>query len=65
MKKTEFALLDALEDVINQACLQDDNRTLDSMALSSYAHGLHILADFNRVEIISEAGRRVIAKWKI
>jgi hypothetical protein len=62
--KSDFIVLETLADVINQACLQDDDETLDSMAVSAYADGLRVLADFNRVEIITQAGRRVIAKWK-
>jgi hypothetical protein len=57
----EEELLDALEDVIRQACWTDGNEELDSMALSAYAHGLKVLAKHDRVQIIHEAGRRVIA----
>jgi hypothetical protein len=55
--------LDALEDVISQACYgsgADDE--FDSMALSAYADGLRLLAEHGRVVIVREYGRRVIAK---
>jgi hypothetical protein len=57
----EEELLDALDDVINQACWTEHNGELDSMALSAYAHGLKVLAKHGRVQIIQSAGRRVIA----
>jgi hypothetical protein len=68
-------LLDALEDVVNQACstqqfrshlgdnVGTDDWELDSMALSAYAHGLRTLAKHGRVKIEQQAGRRVIASW--
>jgi hypothetical protein len=55
-------LLDALEDVINQAC-GDNGDTLDSMALSAYARGMRVLAEYGRVKIEQDAGRRVSATW--
>jgi len=55
-------LLDALEDMVNQACSVDD-RTLDSRALSAYAHGIRVLADYGRIRITAEYGRRVIGEW--
>jgi len=58
-------LLDTLADVIQQACSGPGDRwqSLDSMALSAYADGIRLLAEHGRVEVIDEAGRRVIAKW--
>jgi hypothetical protein len=56
-------LLDALEDVVNQACWSNDDGLLDSMALSAYAHGLRTLAEYGRVTIEHSVGRRVIAHW--
>lgn len=59
------ALLDALEDVVNQACSNPHDGKdpeLDSMALSAYAHGMRTLAKYGWMEIISEYGRRVIAQ---
>lgn len=53
-------LLDALEDVLWQACSHDGE--LDSCALSSYADGLRLLARHGRVEIVSDVGKRVRAK---
>ena len=55
--------LDALAEVIQQACWLDSQKELDSMALSAYAEGIQVLADHGKVEIIDQAGRRVIAKW--
>lgn len=54
-------LLDTLEDVLRQSCL-DNADTLDSMALSAYADGLHLLERHGMVVILRESGRRVIAK---
>ena len=56
-------VFELLCDVINQACLQSDNKTLDSMALSSYADAMRYLADKGKLKIKKEAGRRVIAEW--
>jgi hypothetical protein len=61
LTEQRIELLDALDDVLAQACLTDDG-TLDSMALSAYADGLHLLAEHGRVVIIQQNGRRVIAK---
>ena len=64
MNETENELLNALEDVLAQACLDDEGLFFDSMALSSYADGLHVLAKYGRIEITKEMGRRVIARLK-
>ena len=56
-------LLDLLADAVAQGCSGDDG-VLDSGALSSYADALRKLAEVGKVEIVSEAGRRVIARWK-
>lgn len=65
MKTTETEkekeLLDALEDVVNQACLFDD--ILDSGALTANANAMRLLADYGRIKIKRECGRRVIGKW--
>ena len=62
-KQTDIErLLDTLADVIGQACDGPDG-VLDSMALSAYADGLWVLADFGRVHITEARGRRVIATW--
>lgn len=58
-------LLDALEDVVNQACSNPHDPKdpeLDSMALSAYAHGMRTLAKYGWLEINSEHGRRVIGQ---
>ena len=57
-------LLDVLEWTLWQACgprRKDDAQEMDSMALSSYADGIRLLAAYGRVTITEEAGRRVIA----
>jgi hypothetical protein len=59
-------LLDALEDVLNQACGEDGpdgKRYMDSMALSAYAIGLRTLEKSGRIRITKSYGRRVIAEW--
>jgi hypothetical protein len=61
LTEQRIELLDALDDVLAQACLMPDG-TLDSMALSAYADGLELLAEHGRVVIIQQNGRRVIAK---
>lgn len=55
-------LLDALSDVINQAC-GEMNNDLNSGAMSAYARGIRTLARFGRVRIQREVGRVVIAEW--
>ena len=61
--KQEKELLEVLDDVISQACYvsNDNGYYLDSMALSSYAWGMRILAEYGCIEITSELGRRVIS----
>lgn len=59
--------IELLEDTIVQCCTDESVKNgstprLDSMALSSYADSLRYLAKHGRVSIISEYGRRVIAK---
>lgn len=55
-------LLDVLEDVLCQACGTDKEDELDSMALTSYARGLRLLAKYKKIKITSEYGKSVIAK---
>lgn len=55
----EKQLLDALDDVINQACCEGD--LVDSMALSAYADAMRLLEEYGRLEIRTDRGRRVIA----
>lgn len=59
----EKELLDALEDIVNQACGVSGSDTLDSMAITAYASAIQLLAEYGRVKIQTEAGRRVIAEW--
>lgn len=56
-------LREALIDAIHQACAQSDGK-VDSMALSSYANTLRLLAETGDFVIEKEYGRRVIGHWK-
>ena len=55
-------LVDALADVIAQACGQPDSR-VDSLGLTAYANAIRLLEHYGRVEIESIQGRRVIAQF--
>lgn len=55
-------VLDALADVLGQACGQPDGR-LDSLSLTAYAEGLRLLSRYERVVIEEERGRHVIARF--
>ena len=60
---------DMLFEVVCQACSTwvqsgDPLDGLDSTALSAYADALRYLAERGKVEIVSESGRRVIARLK-
>ena len=58
-------LLEALEDVIGQACIDyddDDLNYIDSMGLSAYAHGIRLLAKYGRCTIEHDVDRWVIAR---
>ena len=67
MSKPDFnEVVEVLCDVINQACgIDDKERTheLDSGALSAYADGIRLLDKLGKVEMVHQAGRRVLAKW--
>lgn len=67
-------LLDTLIDVVNQACYcklepgasyysDKHGYVLDSMALSANAHAMRLLAKYNKLKILDEYGRRIIAQW--
>ena len=60
--ENEMELLEALENVVDQACLGMGN-VLDSMAITAYAGGMRLLADYGRIKITQESGRRVIGEW--
>lgn len=62
MLRQREELIDALADCVAQSCTTDDGE-LDSMALSTYADALRLLQKWGRVEVTSEYGRRVIARW--
>lgn len=55
-------MLDLIEDLTIQGCSIDAEGLVDSMALSTYAESLRLLAEKGRYEIVAEYGRRVIAK---
>lgn len=57
--EAERRLLDTLDAVIWQSC--EEAGSLDSFAISSYADGLLLLAEYGRVRITMQRGRRVIA----
>lgn len=57
----EADLLEYVESAVTQGCYGPDG-LLDSMALSTWAEGIRLLAAHGRAEIIEEHGRRVIAR---
>ncbi len=57
-------LLDIVAESIAQSCTVEDG-TLDSLALSTYAEAIRLLARRGRVTIEHEYGRRVIARWTV
>jgi hypothetical protein len=59
-KKELDEVIDILDDVIDQACYGKDNE-LDSCALSAFARGMRKLAEYNKIKIKHEVGRRIIA----
>lgn len=61
--KAELAVtLDALEDVIQQACYSPrQGGVYDSLALSAYADAIRLLAKHGRLVIIADSNRRAIA----
>ena len=60
-RMAEAELLEYVESAVVQGCYGDDG-LLDSMALSTWRDGIHLLAEHGRVEIIEEHGRRVVAR---
>ena len=56
-------LIEDLADVVNQACLDPDSKTLDSERLGAYADGMRRLERYGLLEIDREMGRRVIGHW--
>jgi len=61
LSKQALDLLDGFEDLLNQAC--GDGEKLNSMARSSYAGAIRMLAQMGRVKITKEFGRVVEAEW--
>ena len=59
--ENEMELLEALEEMVEQACGMDDS--IDSMAITAYAGGMRLLAEYGRLKIIGESGRRVVGEW--
>jgi regulator of replication initiation timing len=59
--KTEIEILiNVLLDCIYQSCYAHDDK-IDSMALSSYAEAIRLLAEYGKLKITTDYGRRVIA----
>jgi len=58
----EKELLDALEGMVNHACLGMGN-ILDSMSVTAYADAMRLLAEYGRIKITGESGKRVIGEW--
>jgi hypothetical protein len=60
-------LLNALCDVINQACGRQgdkqDDTWLDSGGGSAYADAIRLLKRLGRVKVVIDKGRIVTAKW--
>ena len=56
-------LLEALEDMVRQHCPEDEDGLIDSMALSTHAEAMRLLARTGRLTIESEHGRRVLGRW--
>ena len=56
-------LEEALVDVLNQACTNDQSVAVDSLALSAYADALRLLSRRGRFCIDVEAGRRLIGHF--
>lgn len=59
-------LLDALANMVRQHCVPNDSpgKELDSMALSTNADAMRLLAEHGRFVIMRDTGRRVIGYWK-
>lgn len=57
-------LIETLMDLVSQDCPANKDGLLDSCALSSYADALRVLERCGRVDIVSEAGKMVRARWK-
>ena len=64
MNREVYRLLDALEDVLIQACRRQENggEILDSLTIRAYANALRILAEYGRVIILSRTGERILAR---
>jgi hypothetical protein len=68
MDSEKQGLLDTLQAVISCACAGrevDGSECIDSMAISTYADAIMLLAQYGRVEITAALGRRVIGKLVI
>lgn len=63
-RDVEDELLEYVESAVIQACALGDG-VLDSMAISTWADGIRLLAAHGRVDITEEYGRRVIAKVRM
>jgi hypothetical protein len=68
--KTIDLLSDVVADMVSQHCsvkssVTKDGKeyTLDSMAISDNAEAMLALADAGQIEIVQQAGRRILARW--
>jgi len=71
LRRERDEALDELEGMVGQHCtletsdpdVKPGDPPLDSMALSDNASAMRLLADYGRLTITSEAGRRVIGRF--
>ena len=61
MEGERDTLLEALTDVIAQACYTEDV-PMDSFAISAYEAGIELLARYGRVALLEGRGR-IMARW--
>jgi len=54
-------MVDLIRDAVAQAC--DNSGVLDSMAISTWADAMRLLARHGRLVIDDDKGRRVIGRW--
>jgi len=70
--RIENEALDIVEDLVRQHCHISEEQQeaeglgyeLDSMGISDNADAMRLLARAGRLEIVDEAGRRVLANWR-
>lgn len=62
LREQNAALVETLMEAVDQSCLME-NGELDSLALSTWAGALDLLAELGKVTIVNRSGRRIIARW--